>query len=55
MIDAIQAMTHFIRTAFGDSTVNYNSDPLLVPFMGHLQGNTAAMAGCLSLSQSLLK
>jgi hypothetical protein len=46
MIDAIQAMTHFIRTAFGDSSANYSSDPLLVPYMGLLQGNAAVMAGC---------
>jgi hypothetical protein len=46
MIDVIQAMTHFIRTAFGDSSISYDSDPLLAPFMGLLQGNAAAMAGC---------
>ena len=46
MIDAIQAMTHFIRTAFGDSSANYSADPLLAPYMGLLQGNAAAMAGC---------
>jgi hypothetical protein len=45
MIDAIQPMTHFIRTAFGDSSVSYGSDPLLAPFMGLPQGNTAAIAG----------
>ena len=46
MIDDIQAMPHFIRTAFGDSSANYSADPLLAPYMGLLQGNAAAMAGC---------
>jgi hypothetical protein len=36
MIDAIQAMTHSIRTAFGKSSVSDGSDPLLAPFMGLL-------------------
>ena len=45
MIEAIQAMTHLIRTAFGDSTEGYKSNPTRNPPTGLLQGNAAAMAG----------
>ena len=45
MITAIQTMTHFIRTAFGDSDLNYGPEDGLPPLMGLLQGNGAAMAG----------
>ena len=45
MIEAIQTMTHLIRTAFGDSTEGYQSNPTRNPHTGLLQGNAAAMAG----------
>jgi hypothetical protein len=45
MIEAIQTMTHLIRTAFGDSMDGYSSNPSCSPHTGLLQGNAAAMAG----------
>ena len=43
MIHTIQQMTHYIRTAFGDSDKSYGYDPSsLLPLMGFLQGNGAA-------------
>ena len=45
MIHAIQTMTHYVRTAFGDSEDSYGYDPNLPPLMGLLQGNGASGTG----------
>ena len=43
MIHTIKQMTHYIRTAFGDSDDSYGYDPTaILPLMGFLQGNGAA-------------
>jgi hypothetical protein len=45
MLNAIQKMTHYIRTAFGDSTISYGYDEAEPILMGLLQGNGAAGTG----------
>ncbi len=46
MLKTIQNMTHYIRTAYGDSNTSYGpSLPPETPFMGLLQGNGASGTG----------
>ena len=42
MLTAIQELTHFVRTAYGDSTATHGSKPGEAPYQGLLQGNGAA-------------
>ena len=54
MLDTIQQMEHFVRTAFGDPTKSYgrNGGP---PAQGVLQGNGAGPAGWFSISTLLIQ
>ena len=54
MITAIQTMTHYIRTGFGDSDDCYGYDPSLPPLMGLLQGNGAAGTGWTAISSVIV-
>ncbi len=54
MIQAIQEMTHHIRTAFGDSEASYGNDPTKPPLMGLLQGNGASGTGWTAISTVLV-
>ena len=54
MLLAIQCMKFHIRTAYGDSTNTYNSNPEQ-PFQGTCQGNGASPAIWLLLSAYLIK
>ena len=54
MIEAIQAMDHYIRTAFGDSTESYGNDPHRPPQQGLLQGNGAGPGGWFSISSVII-
>ena len=45
MLNAIQQMTHYIRTAFGDSSLTYGYNEAEPILMGLLQGNGAAGTG----------
>ena len=55
MLETIQAMEHFIRTAFGDSDTPYKRKPGDPPPQGILQGNGAAGAGWSSISSVLIE
>ena len=55
MIQAIQEMTHYVRTAFGNSDVSYGSVPNESPMMGLLQGNGAAGTGWAAISTVLVE
>jgi hypothetical protein len=55
MITAIQTMTHYVRTAFGDSEDSYGYDDTLPPLMGLLQGNGAAGTGWQAISSVLVE
>ncbi len=58
MIKAIQPLTHYIRTAFGDSDASYGfdpNDPDGIPYMGLLQGNGAAGTGCNSMLDVIIQ
>ena len=50
MIQAIQEMTHHVRTAFGNSEESYGSEPNQPPMMGLLQGNGVAGTGWAAIS-----
>ena len=54
MINAIQTMTHYVRTAFGDSTESYSFDPNSPPPSGLLQGNGAAGTGWNAISSVIV-
>ena len=53
MFGAIQSMTYYIRTTFGDSDTHYGG-PQLVPFQGTCQGNGASPAIWLVVSMYLV-
>jgi hypothetical protein len=56
MIAAIQHMTHYIRTAFGDSDDSYGPIfPPDSPYMGLLQGNGAAGGGWTGISTVIIE
>ena len=54
MIDAIQNLVHYIRTAFGNSESSYGPQENEPPLSGLLQGNGAAPAGWLAISSVLI-
>ena len=54
MLDTIQQMEHYIRTAFGDSQASYGNDREQPP-QGVLQGNGAGPAGWFSISTLLIQ
>ena len=41
MIEALQAMTHYVQTAYGVSTKSYGNEPSDKPPQGVVQGNGA--------------
>ena len=53
MFGAVQGMSFFLRTGFGDSTTSYSSDKDL-PYQGLIQGNGAAPALWLMISSFLI-
>ena len=55
MLATIQAMTHHIRTAFGDSAGSYGNDPNDPPPAGILQGNGAGTAGWAAIAAVLVQ
>ena len=55
MLATIQAMTHHIRTAFGDSEGYYGNDPNDPPPAGILQGNGAGPAGWAAIAAVLVQ
>ena len=55
MISTIQGMTHFIRTAFGDSEEGYKIEDDEHPPAGILQGNGAGPAGWSAISGPLIE
>ena len=54
MIETIQEMDHYIRTAFGDSETPYGKKPEDPPPQGILQGNGAGPAGWFAISTLLI-
>ena len=54
MIDTIQDMDHYIRTAFGDSEDAYRRGPRDPPPQGMLQGNGAGPAGWSAISTVII-
>ncbi len=54
MIDTIQTMDHYVRTAFGDSAECYGNDPSQPPPQGILQGNGAGPAGWFAIATVLI-
>jgi len=55
MITCIQEMTHYIRTAFGDSETGYGPDALKHALQGLLQGSGAAPPGWSAISAVLVQ
>ena len=55
IIEAIQSLKHYIRTAFGDSKWYYGADPNKPPLQGLLQGNAMAPPGWLAVSTVITK
>jgi len=53
MLETIQNMQHYIRTAFGESTRSYGGDPSKPATQGILQGNGAGPAGSVGLLSAL--
>ena len=55
MIEAIQEMDHYVRTAFGDSDDSYGNNPYKPPPSGVLQGNGAGPAGWFAIATILIE
>jgi hypothetical protein len=55
MLETIQEMEHYIRTAFGTSSNAYGNDPGKPPPQGILQGSGAGQAGWASIVAVLVK
>ena len=55
MIETIQTMDHYVRTAFGDSEGAYGPEQDNAPAQGILQGNGAGPAGWFAISTVLIQ
>jgi len=54
MLETIQKMQHYIRTAFGESTQSYGGDPSKPATQGILQGNGAGPAGWFAICSIMI-
>ena len=54
MLETIQKMQHYIRTAFRESTQSYGGDPLKPATQGILQGNGAGPAGWFAICSIMI-
>jgi len=54
MLETIQNMQHYIRTAFGESTRSYGGDPSKPAPQGILQGNGAGPAGWFAICSIMI-
>ena len=54
MLETIQKMRHFIRTAFGESAQSYGGDPSKAATQGILQGNGAGPAGWFAICSIMI-
>jgi hypothetical protein len=55
MLNTIQEMDHYVRTAFGDSEGHYGPEANRPPAQGILQGNGAGPAGWFAISTVLIQ
>lgn len=54
MLETIQKMQHYIRTAFGESDQSYGGDPSQPAPQGILQGNGAGPAGWFAICSIMI-